>query len=126
MAGACSPAESLSPTAISRTVGSSPPRSRRRRLTRVRGLHDALALANAVPFALTAGCYGDDSETGEFLDRIEDGVTYVNRPQGATTGAWLGYQPCGGWKGSGTTGKAIGSRYYLPLYLREQSQTVVE
>lgn len=95
-------------------------------LARVGGLHDALALANAVPFALTAGCYGDDSETGEFLDRIEAGVTYVNRPQGATTGAWPGYQPFGGWKGSGTTGKAIGSRYYLPLYLREQSQTVVE
>ena len=52
--------------------------------------------------------------------------TYVNRPQGATTGAWPGYQAFGGWKGSGSTGKAIGSFYYLPLYLREQSQTVVE
>jgi hypothetical protein len=34
--------------------------------------------------------------------------------------------PFGGWKGSGTTGKAIASFYYLPQYLREQSQTVVE
>ena len=30
------------------------------------------------------------------------------------------------WKGSGSTGKAIASAYYLPLYLREQSRTVVE
>ena len=53
-------------------------------------------------------------------------MTYANRPQGATTGAWPGYQPFGGWKGSGNTGKAIASFYYLPQYLREQSQTVVE
>ena len=36
------------------------------------------------------------------------------------------HAPFGGWKGSGTTGKAIASFYYLPQYLREQSQTVVE
>ena len=53
-------------------------------------------------------------------------MLYINRPQGATTGAWPGYQPFGGWKGSGSTGKAIGSFYYLPQYLREQSRTVVE
>ena len=57
---------------------------------------------------------------------INAGVAYVNRPQGATTGAWPGYQPFGGWKGSGTTGKAIGSFYYVQQYLREQSQTVVD
>ena len=50
----------------------------------------------------------------------------MNRPQGATTGAWPGYQPFGGWKASGTTGKAIGSFWYLPQYLREQSQTIVD
>ena len=54
------------------------------------------------------------------------GVVYVNRPQGATTGAWPGYQPFGGWKASGSTGKAIGSHWYLPLYLREQSRTIVD
>ena len=52
-------------------------------------------------------------------------MCYANRPQGATTGAWPGYQPFGGWKGSGATGKAAGSRHYLPQYLREQSQTRV-
>ena len=60
------------------------------------------------------------------FDTIEAGVTYVNRAQGATTGAWPGYQPFGGWKGSGNTGKGSASFYYLAQYLREQSQTVVQ
>jgi 1-pyrroline-5-carboxylate dehydrogenase len=95
-------------------------------VSQVRGVRDGVARANDGALGLTAGCYGDDDEVRYFLDNVEAGVTYVNRPQGATTGAWPGYQPFGGWKGSGSTGKAIGSRYYLPLYLREQSQTVVE
>jgi 1-pyrroline-5-carboxylate dehydrogenase len=86
----------------------------------------AIVLANRSEYGLTAGFYGARDEIAPFLDRIEAGVTYVNRPQGATTGAWPGYQPFGGWKASGTTGKAIGSYYYLPQYLREQSQTVVD
>ena len=93
---------------------------------RVKDLREGIALANQSSLGLTAGCYGDDEEVRYFLDHIEAGVLYVNRPQGATTGAWPGYQAFGGWKGSGSTGKAIGSFYYLPLYLREQSQTVVE
>ena len=93
---------------------------------RIKNLREGIALANASSLGLTAGCFGDDEEVRYFLDHIEAGVLYVNRPQGATTGAWPGYQAFGGWKGSGSTGKAIGSVYYLPLYLREQSQTVVE
>jgi 1-pyrroline-5-carboxylate dehydrogenase len=85
----------------------------------------AIELANASEYGLTAGFYGAQDEIEPFLDRIEAGVTYVNRPQGATTGAWPGYQPFGGWKASGSTGKSIGSFWYLPQYLREQSQTVV-
>jgi 1-pyrroline-5-carboxylate dehydrogenase len=92
----------------------------------VASIDEAIERANASQYGLTAGFYGAKSEVAQFLDRIEAGVAYVNRPQGATTGAWPGYQPFGGWKGSGTTGKAIGSFYYLPQYLREQSQTVVE
>jgi acyl-CoA reductase-like NAD-dependent aldehyde dehydrogenase len=95
-------------------------------LSRVADLREGVARANDSSLGLTAGCYGSDEEVRYFLDHVEAGVTYVNRPQGATTGAWPGYQAFGGWKGSGTTGKAIGSFYYLPLYLREQSQTVVE
>ena len=89
-------------------------------------LDEGIGLANASAYGLTAGFYGAPGEIDGFLDRIEAGVTYVNRPQGATTGAWPGYQPFGGWKGSGSTGKAIGSYWYLPLYLREQSRTIVD
>ena len=93
---------------------------------RVGGLEDGIARANDSPLGLTAGFYGSVAESKYFLDHIEAGTVYVNRPQGATTGAWPWYQAFGGWKGSASTGKAIGSFYYLPLYLREQSQTVVE
>jgi acyl-CoA reductase-like NAD-dependent aldehyde dehydrogenase len=95
-------------------------------MTRVRDLNEALDLANDSPLGLSAGCYGTEAEVQEFARRIEAGVIYFNRPQGATTGAWPGYQAFAGWKGSSSTGKAIGSFYYLPQYLREQSQTWVE
>ena len=93
---------------------------------RVASNEEAMALANRSPLGLTAGFYGSAAEIPWFNEHIEAGVTYANRPQGATTGAWPGYQAFGGWKGSGSTGKAIGSFYYLPQYMREQSQTVVE
>ncbi|MCW8845812.1 MAG: aldehyde dehydrogenase family protein [Gammaproteobacteria bacterium] len=95
-------------------------------LARVPDRETAMELTNDVDQGLTAGIYGSEDDVRWFLDGVEAGVTYANRPQGATTGAWPGYQPFGGWKGSGSTGKAIASFYYLPLYLREQSQTVVE
>jgi 1-pyrroline-5-carboxylate dehydrogenase len=86
----------------------------------------AMRLANDTDMGLTAGFYGGADEVAWFHENIEAGVTYANRPQGATTGAWPGYQPFGGWKSSGSTGKAIASFYYLPLYMREQSRTVVD
>ena len=95
-------------------------------LAAVSGKEQALALANDSDMGLTAGFYGGASEVPWFFEHIEAGVTYANRPQGATTGAWPGYQPFGGWKGSGSTGKALASFHYLPQYLREQSQTFVE
>jgi 1-pyrroline-5-carboxylate dehydrogenase len=93
---------------------------------RVSSNNEAMRLANQSSLGLTAGFYGASDEVGWFHEHIEAGVTYANRPQGATTGAWPGYQPFAGWKGSGNTGKAIASFYYLPQYMREQSQTVVE
>ena len=93
---------------------------------RIDSLEEGVRLANDSDLGLTAGVYGSADEVRQFLDRIEAGVTYANRPQGATTGAWPGYQPFGGWKGSGNTGKAIASFYYLAQYMREQSQTIVE
>jgi 1-pyrroline-5-carboxylate dehydrogenase len=93
---------------------------------RVEALKEGVARANDSALGLTAGFYGSSAEARYFLDHIEAGTVYVNRPQGATTGAWPWYQAFAGWKGSASTGKAIGSFYYLPQYLREQSQTVVE
>jgi acyl-CoA reductase-like NAD-dependent aldehyde dehydrogenase len=95
-------------------------------LSPVSGLDEAMEAANASDFGLTGGFYGAREEIEWFLERIDAGVTYCNRPQGATTGAWPGYQPFGGWKGSGSTGKAAGSFYYLQQYMREQSQTIVD
>jgi 1-pyrroline-5-carboxylate dehydrogenase len=90
-------------------------------------LDAAMAKANDVDYGLTAGFFSeDDGEIEWFLNNIEAGVLYVNRDTGATTGAWPGYQAFGGWKGSGSTGKAAGSVYYVPQYMHEQSQTVVD
>ena len=95
-------------------------------IAEVESLDEAMRLANSVDYGLTAGFYGSKKELQWFFDGIQAGVTYANRPQGATTGAWPGFQPFGGWKGSGSTGKAGGSMYYVPQYMHEQSQTVIE
>jgi 1-pyrroline-5-carboxylate dehydrogenase len=93
----------------------------------VDSLDEALARANDTKFGLTAGFFSrEQAEIDAFLDRIEAGVVYVNRAAGATTGAWPGVQPFGGWKGSGSTGKNIGGLYTVPCYLREQSRTVCQ
>jgi 1-pyrroline-5-carboxylate dehydrogenase len=94
-------------------------------IRKVGSLEEAMAYANDVDFGLTSGIYGSDDEVKWFFDNIESGVTYANRPQGATTGAWPGFQPFGGWKGSGSSGKNAGGHYYLPLYMHEQSRTVI-
>jgi 1-pyrroline-5-carboxylate dehydrogenase len=95
-------------------------------VARVPDREAAMAQVNDSELGLTAGFFGAADEVDWFFDNVEAGVTYANRPQGATTGAWPGFQPFGGWKGSGTTGKGIASAYYLALYQREQSQTRVE
>jgi len=93
----------------------------------VESLDEALKLANGTIYGLTAGVYSEDpGEVEQFLDEIEAGVLYVNRRAGATTGAWPGVQSFGGWKGSGSTGKAGLSMYYVAQFMREQSHTVVD
>jgi len=92
----------------------------------VDSLDEAISLANGTELGLTAGFFSsDEQEVSDFLDSIEAGVVYVNRAAGATTGAWPGVQPFGGWKGSGTSGKAGGGLYYVQQFMREQSRTVV-
>ena len=95
-------------------------------VARVGSLDEAMKEANDANYGLTAGFYGSPEESKWFFKNIQAGVTYANRPHGATTGAWPGFQPFGGWKGSGSSGKNAGGHYYLPLYLHEQIQTNIE
>ena len=95
-------------------------------LAEVDSVDEAIARANDVEYGLTAGIYSDDeAEVRQFLDRIEAGVAYANRRAGATTGAWPGINPFGGWKWSGSSGKAALGPYYVAQFLREQSHTIV-
>ena len=82
---------------------------------RAEDLDQAIALANATPFGLTSGIQTlDDREIARWVDRIEAGNLYVNRP---ITGAIVGRQPFGGWKASsvGPGAKAGGPNYVLQL-----------
>jgi len=95
-------------------------------LASVGSFDEAIQWANDTEYGLTAGLFSrDEAEVQGFLERVEAGVLYVNRRAGATTGAWPGVQPFGGWKGSGSSGKASGGLYYVQQFLREQSRTVV-
>ncbi|HUK36605.1 MAG TPA: aldehyde dehydrogenase family protein [Vicinamibacterales bacterium] len=86
-------------------------------------LDEAIDLANDTEYGLTAGIFSeDDGEIQRFFDRIEAGVTYVNRRAGATTGAWPGINSFGGWKASGSTGRGTGGPYYVQQFMREQSR----
>jgi 1-pyrroline-5-carboxylate dehydrogenase len=86
-------------------------------------LDEAIDLANRTEYGLTAGIFSEnDREIEQFFDRIQAGVTYVNRRAGATTGAWPGINSFGGWKASGSTGRGTGGPYYVQQFMREQSR----
>ena len=92
-------------------------------LTDVISLEEAIKLANDTEFGLTAGIFSEDqTEIEKFFNEIEAGVTYANRRSGATTGAWPGINPFGGWKASGLTGRGTGGPWYVQQFMREQSR----
>lgn len=92
----------------------------------VKSLDEAITLANASRFGLTAGIFTQiENEQREFFSRIEAGVAYCNRRGGATTGAWPGVQSFGGWKMSGSSGKNALGPHYLKQFMHEQSQTLI-
>jgi 1-pyrroline-5-carboxylate dehydrogenase len=96
-------------------------------VTKIGSLDEGIRLSNDTQFGLTAGLFtGDEAEIEQWFDRIEAGVTYVNRAAGATTGAWPDINPFGGWKGSGTSGTGGGGPWYLRQYLHEQSRTLIK
>ncbi|ESX18026.1 aldehyde dehydrogenase [Mesorhizobium sp. LSHC440B00] len=89
-------------------------------------LDQAIDEGNNIPYGLCAGIFTNDpAELKQFLDTAEAGVLYANRASGATTGAWPGAQPFSGWKGTGVSGKGGLGPYFLPQFLREQSQTIM-
>jgi RHH-type proline utilization regulon transcriptional repressor/proline dehydrogenase/delta 1-pyrroline-5-carboxylate dehydrogenase len=84
-------------------------------IMRAADLDEAIALVDDVPFGLTSGIQSlDDREVARWLDRIEAGNLYVNRP---ITGAIVARQPFGGWKASsvGPGAKAGGPNYVAQL-----------
>ncbi|OFW04060.1 MAG: 1-pyrroline-5-carboxylate dehydrogenase [Acidobacteria bacterium RIFCSPLOWO2_02_FULL_67_36] len=86
-------------------------------------LDEAIDLANATEYGLTAGIFSeDDAEIEKFFNRIQAGTTYANRRSGATTGAWPGINPFGGWKASGSTGRGTGGPWYVQQFMHEQSR----
>ena len=96
-------------------------------LMRADDLGHAITLANAQPFGLTSGIQTlDDREIARWIEGIEAGNLYVNRP---ITGAIVGRQPFGGWKASsvGPGAKAGGPNYVLQLARwRQTTLPVVE
>ena len=84
-------------------------------LMRAETLAEAVRLQNSSPYGLTGGIHSlDDGEVEYWLERVEVGNTYVNRP---ITGAIVRRQPFGGWKRSsvGPGSKAGGPNYVAQL-----------
>ncbi len=82
---------------------------------------DAIELANATDYGLTAGIFSrSPGRIGRLVDAVEAGNIYVNRP---ITGARVGVEPFGGYKASGTGPKAGGEGYLWAFLARQSAPT---
>ncbi|MDH5585121.1 MAG: proline dehydrogenase family protein [Nitrospirota bacterium] len=80
-------------------------------------IHEAFALANDSPFALTGGIYSRSPANLQLArERLEVGNLYINRP---ITGSLVGRQPFGGHRLSGI-GKKAGGHGYLEQFMVEK------
>ena len=76
---------------------------------RAKDLDDAFRIADATPYALTAGLYSrSPGHIERFKREARVGNLYINRP---ITGALVDRQPFGGFRLSGIGTKAGGSDY---------------
>ncbi|MFM7033797.1 MAG: aldehyde dehydrogenase family protein, partial [Planctomycetia bacterium] len=79
---------------------------------RARDFDHAIAMANATPYALTAGLYSrSPAHLAQAREQLEAGNIYLNR---GITGALVCRQPFGGYRMSG-----IGSKTGGPDYLHQ-------
>lgn len=82
---------------------------------------DLLRIANNTKYGLTGAYFSNDpAKIDRALREYNVGNLYINRK---CTGALVGAQPFGGFKMSGTDGKA-GGRDYLKYFLEPKSMTV--
>ncbi|MEX1161446.1 MAG: L-glutamate gamma-semialdehyde dehydrogenase [Balneolaceae bacterium] len=82
---------------------------------------DLLRIANGTRYGLTGAYFSSDpAKIDRALREYEVGNLYINRK---CTGALVGCQPFGGFKMSGTDGKA-GGRDYLKYFLEPKSMTL--
>jgi RHH-type proline utilization regulon transcriptional repressor/proline dehydrogenase/delta 1-pyrroline-5-carboxylate dehydrogenase len=88
---------------------------------RVRGMDEAIAVANGTDYALTGGIFSRSPANLERARReLLVGNLYINRP---ITGALVGRQPFGGFRMSGIGSKAGGPDYLLQFVV---GRTVTE
>jgi 1-pyrroline-5-carboxylate dehydrogenase len=93
---------------------------------RVADIDDAISLANKGPAGFTASIFAQDpADVRKLLAQLQASVVYVNRSAGTAAGVRRGADLFGGWKRSGSSGKAIGGPYYLAEFMWEQSQAVM-
>ena len=86
---------------------------------------EGIALANGSDYGLTAGFYAHPTRSIISCGGFEAGVTYVNRPR-APPRRLAGLPAVRRMEGQRHHRQGDGSFWYLPLYLREQSQTIVD